>query len=388
MSRDLILLSISLMTWGVGEGMFLIFQPLYLQELGADPVAIGLILAAAGIMMSVAHIPAGHLADRIGRKPLLVVSWIAGILAAFVMALAPSLPFFVVGLLLYSLTAFVSSPLSSYVTAARNKLSVTRALTMVSALYNTGAFLGPWLGGQIGERFGLRTIYFIAGGIFFISLIILLFIKSQAIENRDPNQVGTYKFVDRRFVIFLSVIFLAGFSMYLAQPFSPNYLQNQRGFSLETIGLLGSITSLGIIVMNLVLGNLNPYTGYLLGQLSVMLYTLILWRSTGYLWFCLGYFLVGGYRTSLSLATALTRNLVHQARMGLAYGMTATVGSSAVILASAVAGFLYQSNPSLMYIVAFCLIIVSILLSARFIPKPSTTGKDFIPVNNDLSDQA
>ena len=154
MSRDLILLSISLMTWGVGEGMFFIFQPLYLQQLGADPVAIGLILAAAGIMMTVAHIPAGHLADRIGRKPLLLVSWITGMLATFVMALAPSLPFFVVGLLLYNLTAFVSSPLSSYITAARDKLSVTRALTMVSALYNTGAFLGPWLGGQVGERFG------------------------------------------------------------------------------------------------------------------------------------------------------------------------------------------------------------------------------------------
>jgi len=29
--------------------------------------------------MMVAHIPAGHLADRIGRKPLLVAAWAAGI---------------------------------------------------------------------------------------------------------------------------------------------------------------------------------------------------------------------------------------------------------------------------------------------------------------------
>jgi MFS family permease len=374
MNRDLILLSISLMTWGVGEGMFFIFQPLYLQQLGADPVAIGLILAAAAIMMTVAHIPAGHLADRIGRKPLLLVSWVTGMLAAFVMALAPSLPFFVVGLLLYSLTAFVSSPLSSYITAAREKLSVTRALTIVSALYNTGAFLGPWLGGQVGERFGLRTIYFISGGIFFISLIILLFIKSQPVELRDPDQLGNYKFVDRRFIIYLSVIFLAGFSMCLAQPLSSNYLQNQQSLSLESIGVLGSISSLGIVILNLVLGNLNPYTGYLLGQLSVAIYTLILWRSTGFMWFCVGYFLVGGYRTSLSLATALTKNLVHQSRMGLAYGMTATIGSSSVILAAAVAGFLYQTKPSLMYIVGFCMIIISMLLSARFIPRPDSAG--------------
>jgi MFS family permease len=374
MSRDLILLSISLMTWGVGEGMFFIFQPLYLQQLGADPVSIGLILAAAGIMMTIAHIPAGHLADRIGRKPLLLVSWILAMLAAFVMAFAPTLPFFVVGLLMYNLTAFVSSPLSSYITAARDKLSVTRALTMVSAFYNGGSFLGPWLGGQVGERFGLRTIFFISGGIFFISFLILLFIKSQPVEIRDPDQAGNGQFIDRRFIIYLSVIFLAGFSMYLAQPLSSNYLQNQQGLSLESIGLLGSISSLGIVILNLVLGNLNPYTGYLLGQLSVALYTLILWRSTGFLWFCVGYFLVGGYRMSRSLATALTKNLVHQSRMGLAYGMTETVGSSAVILASAVAGFLYQNQPRLMYIVAFFMIVLSIMLSARFIPRPDATG--------------
>ena len=131
MSRDLILLGISLMTWGVGEGMFFIFQPLYLQQLGANPVIIGLIFGAAGIMMTVAHIPAGHLADRIGRKPLLLASWILAILATWAMALAPSLPLFVIGMLIYNLTAFVSSPLSSYITAARGNLSVELGLTFV-----------------------------------------------------------------------------------------------------------------------------------------------------------------------------------------------------------------------------------------------------------------
>ena len=182
MKRDLILIGLSLITWGVGEAMFFIFQPLYLQQLGADPVAIGIIFGAAGIAMTIVHIPAGHLADRLGRKPLLIASWILALLATWVMALAPSLPLFVVGMLLYNLTAFVSSPLSSYITAARGRLSVERALTMVSAFYNAGAILGPWLGGMVGERLGLRTIYFFSGSIFIISFGILLLIKPQPIE--------------------------------------------------------------------------------------------------------------------------------------------------------------------------------------------------------------
>jgi MFS family permease len=244
---------------------------------------------------------------------------------------------------------------------------------MVSALYNVGAVIGPWLGGQVGERFGLRTIYLIAGSLFIASLIILLFIKPQPVEEHDPNETGTGRLVNRRFVTYLSVIFLAGFSMYLAQPLSSNYLQNQQHLTLESIGILGSISGLGIVVLNLGLGNLKAHIGYLLGQLAVAIFTLILWRGTSFPWFCLGYFLIGGYRFARSLATAQTRNLVHQSRMGLAYGITETVGSSAIILAPPVAGFLYEINPPLMYIVGFCLIIISILVSARFIPRPDVS---------------
>jgi MFS transporter, DHA1 family, tetracycline resistance protein len=370
MSPDLILLGISLMIWGVGEGMFFIFQPLYLQQLGASPVTIGVILGAAAISMAIAHIPAGHLADRIGRKPLLIAAWITGTLATWIMALAPSLPFFVIGMIGYNLTTFVSSPMSSYITAARGRLSVGRALTMVSALYSTGAILGPWLGGQVGQRYGLRSIYIIAGCVFILSTIVLLFIKGQPIEKHDGEINNNRKLVDRRFVTYQSVIFLAGFSMYLAQPLSSNYLHNQQQLSINSIGILGSITSIGIVILNLGLGSLNAQIGFVLGQLSVCIFNLILWHATNFPWFCLAYFLVGGYRTSRSLATAQTRILVHQSRMGLAYGITETVGAFAIIFASPIAGLLYEINPTSMYIVGFCLIIISMMVSSRFIPRP------------------
>jgi MFS family permease len=373
MSPDLILLGLSLMIWGVGEGMFFIFQPLYLQQLGANPVTIGIILGAGAISMALAHIPAGHLADRIGRKPLLIAAWITGTLATWIMALAPSLPFFVIGIIGYNLTTFVSSPMSSYITAARGRLSVGRALTMVSALYNTGAILGPWLGGQVGQRFGLRSIYVIAGFLFILSSIALLFIRSQPIDKHDGEIINNRKILNKRFITYQSVIFLVGFSMYLAQPLSSNYLQNQQQLSLNSIGILGSITSIGVVILNLGLGSLNPQIGFILGQLSVCLFNLILWQATSFPWFCLAYFLVGGYRTTRSLATAQTRNLVHQSRMGLAYGITETVGAFAIIFASPIAGFLYEINPTSIYIVGFCLIILSIVVSSRFIPHPEVS---------------
>ncbi|MDP2994101.1 MAG: MFS transporter, partial [Anaerolineales bacterium] len=71
MSVDLILLFASLFTWGIGEGMFIYFQPIYLQQLGASTMTIAMVFSAFGLAMMLAHIPAGYLADRIGRKPII-----------------------------------------------------------------------------------------------------------------------------------------------------------------------------------------------------------------------------------------------------------------------------------------------------------------------------
>ncbi|MBE0699796.1 MAG: hypothetical protein IH586_22960, partial [Anaerolineaceae bacterium] len=38
MPRDLKIMAVSLFTWGVGEGMFLIFQSITLEKWGANPL--------------------------------------------------------------------------------------------------------------------------------------------------------------------------------------------------------------------------------------------------------------------------------------------------------------------------------------------------------------
>ena len=374
MNRNLILLGLSLLTWGMGEGMFFYFQPLYLEQLGASPVMIGGILGAVGIAMTVAHIPAGHLADRVGRRPLMWLSWIIGMSAAWIMAAARSLPVFVTGLLLYSSTTFVMAPMNSYVTAARGKLSVGRALTLISVFYNLGAVVGPWLGGQIGDRFGIQQIYRISASIFVLSTLIILLLQPQPVEHHDSAGPRLRLKLDKRYLVYLAIVFFATFSAYLPQPLSSNYLQNQRGLSIENIGQLGSIASFGVILLNLALGSLNARSGYLLAQVASGLFAIFLWLGQGFPWYAAGYFLIGGYRVARSLAAAQTRHLVEQAYMGLAYGITETVAASAVILASPLAGFLYGWNPVGVYVVGAALIGLSLLVSARFLPHHQEAG--------------
>ena len=369
MNIDLILLSVSLLTWGIGEGMFIYFQPIYLQQLGANTMTIAGVFGLFGLAMMVAHIPAGHLADRIGRKPLLVTAWAAGILAALVMGLARTLPVFVIGMLLYGFTAFVTSPLNSYITAARGKMSPVRAMTLLSAAYNLGAVIGPISGGWIGERLGPSSVYLISAGIFIVSTVILIFLRSQPREVHDPGAPPESLWKNTRFISFLGLIFLAMFVMYLPQPLTPRFLQNERGLSLESIGLLGSIGNLGNTLLALVLGQIAARIGFLLAQVSVAAFSLLLWKGTGLGWYALGYFLLGGFRSARSLIYAQVRPLIHPAQMGLAYGVAETASALAVMLAPLLAGVLYTQGPGNVYWVSAGMIGVMVVVSGIFAPR-------------------
>lgn len=372
MNRNLLLIAISLFFWGMGETSFIAYQPLYLQVLGADPILIGGILGAFGLTNAIAHIPAGLLADRFGRRPIMLSAWIIGLLATGIMAFSTNLSGFVIGVLLYGITMFVIAPLNSYVTTARGRWSVGRALTAVSASFNFGAILGPSIGGYLGESFGFKSIFLFAAVSFIISTIIIFQIQPQPIESQTQNQNFLRLVDNRRFVSFLVILFIAVLAMYLPQPLTPNYLQDHAGFSFLSIGRLYSLSSLGVVVLNIILGMLDARLGFILGQVSVGLFAMIIWQQEGVMWYSLAFILLGGYRAARALAVAVSRDLIDSARMGAAYGVSETVGSIATILAPLLAGFLFNIKPELMYAYSVVLIIVSITISSFFmLRKPA-----------------
>lgn len=369
MNPSFILISIALFIWGIGEGMFLYFVPLYLQQLGANPITIGSIFGAFGFMMMVTHIPAGYLSDRMGRRPMIQAAWFMGLMATLMMGLAPSLHLFVVGYVLYGVTGFGMSPLFSYVTAARGKLTAGRALTLASAMYNLGAVIGPVSGGWIGENFSMQTIFLFSAIAFFISTIVTLFWKPQPRDEHDGQDTSRKLFTNVRFLSFLGVVFFVMFAMYLPQPLSPIFLQNERGISLSQMGLIGSVGSLGNVVFNLILGQLNARLGFVLGQALVALFALVIWKGTGMPLYMLAYFLLGGFRTVRMLTFAQVRGLIHQAQMGLAYGIAETISALAMILAPLLAGYMYENDPASTYTLSLLLIPAAITVSLIFSPR-------------------
>lgn len=378
MNRNLILTALSLMTWGVGEGMFYYFQPVYLEQLGADPLKIGAILGLVGVAMTLAYLPAGYLSDRVGRRPLLRLAWVMGALATLLMAASGRIQIVVLGMLVYGMTAFVTVPLNSYVAAARGSLSVGRALTLLSAAFNFGAFLGPLVGGWVGKAYGLRATFQIAAVIFVFSTAILFLIEAQPVETEasapDQPSSGWRKLryqmsqvLNGPFPAFLGLIFLATFGMYLQFPLTQNFLLNERGLDLAQVGQLISARYLGIVLLNLVLGHFNPRLGFTLAQLSCALSSLLLWRGQVFPLYLGAYAAMGGYNTGRSLLAAQARSLAPSARIGLAYGLMETVNALVLVLAPPLAGWLYAIQPGLIFPTSLALISLGLAANLWFL---------------------
>ncbi|MBG0786291.1 MAG: MFS transporter, partial [Anaerolineaceae bacterium] len=366
MSRDLKVVSAAMLTWGLGEGMFYIFQPLYIQQFGADPIMIGTILGISGLVMAIGQVPAGLLADKIGRRPLMWFSWISGVVAAWIMALAPSLTMYVIGMLLYAITSSVMAPLNTYVQGARGNWTVGRAVSFVSASYNIGGIIGPIAGGLIGEHFDLRTVYYVAGVIFTVSSAIILLAGDQKVLAHPKRKGDAHLLQNRQFLGMLVMILFVMTAVTLPQPLAANFLQNQRGISLSSIGQLGSLGALGSVIMMLLLGRMQSGAAILIGQISLMGFSFLLWKGTGLIWYGLGYLFLGGYRLTRVMTIALVRPVVREREVGLAFGMVESLNSLATVIAPVLAGLLYDWRPDSIFPASLIVLGVTFTLSLRY----------------------
>lgn len=349
MSQDLKTLSISLFLWGLGESLFLFFQPIYLQEMGASTIEIGTILAIMGFSLGFAQIPVGHLSDQIGVKLILRLSWVMGTLATALMALAPNLSFYILGMLLYTITGAVTAPMNSYIASIRGKFSMGRAIAIPVGSFNLGAIVGPLLGGFISQIIGLHIIYWIAFVFFIISSILAFSLKEKEMISSDDKNVPQKPWKSTSFNIFLGLIFLLIFCVYLPIPLTANFLFNYHQISFSMLGILGSLTSFGYIILAFFTSHLKPENNISLAILLLIAFCgLILFGNSIWI-FAVAFLFASGYRFMRSMVIAFTHELIHKKHLGLAFGLIESIAALGVTGAPLAAGFIFSKNPYLLY---------------------------------------
>jgi len=370
LNRNLFFIAASLFLWGFGEGMFFNFVPIYLDnQFLLSKYEIGWILGAFGFSMAITHIPAGRFADRIGRKPLLTIAWVLGLISTLIMGFALALPLFLIGLFGYGLTAFVSSPLASYVTAARGKWPVGTVLSLTTATFGLGMAMGPITGGWIGDHYGMRMSFLVAAVVFVFSNVFMFFTERQPIDRHDPDSPPPTLMSNQSFIILMGVLAFAIFSMYLSQPLTPNFLEGVRGLSLSETGVIFTAGALGNSLMAIAFSRVNPRRGFMFAQALVILFAICIWKGTSLPIFALGYFLLGGFRAGRPMAMAQARELVHESQMGISYGIMETISAVVFIFTPPIAGYLFEIDPFIVYPISIGLIMISIVVSYIFSPR-------------------
>jgi predicted MFS family arabinose efflux permease len=232
-----------------------------------------------------------------------------------------------------------------------------------------GMVMGPITGGWIGEHYGMRMSFLAAAVVFVFSNIFMFFIANQPIDHHDPEAPPPTLLSNQRFIILMGVLGFAIFSMYLAQPFTPIFLESVRGLSLSETGLIFTIGALGNSLMSIAFSRANPRRGFLFAQALVILFILFIWKGMSLPVFALGYFLLGGFRAGRPMVMAQARELIHDSQMGLSYGVMETISSVVFIITPPIAGYLFEIDPFIVYPISIVLVVISIVVSYFFSPR-------------------
>ena len=135
----------------VGFGIVIPILPLYAERFGASPFVIGMLLAVYSLMQCVCAPLLGKLSDRIGRRPVLLVSIIGTSVGFFVMAFAHSLWLLFLGRIIDGITGGNISTAMAYIADVTPPEQRSRRMGLIGAAFGIGLILGPAIGGLLGH---------------------------------------------------------------------------------------------------------------------------------------------------------------------------------------------------------------------------------------------
>ena len=256
------------------------FLPYYIQEFDVADLDEALLWAgrmgtAAGLAMAISSPIWGALADRFGRKPMVVRSMLGGGIAVLLMAYVQT-----VEQLLW--TRVIQGALAGTVTACLTLVSTSTprshvgyALGLMQGAFMLGASVGPLLGGPLIEQFGYHACFLysgvtvVAAGFAVQIWVREDFQRSQLVEtsarHRLPGRdVGRLLRI-RAFLILVVSVTSMSFTFGFIMPVVPLFLQelagSDHGSIVSLAGVIFAISGLVGAVSSAVMGRFSDTVG-------------------------------------------------------------------------------------------------------------------------------
>ena len=304
----------------------------------------------------------GHISDRVGRKPMLLISQVGTFIGFLVMARAHALWVLYVARILDGSTAGNLSLAQAYISDHTEPANRAKSFGLIGIAFGVGFFIGPSLTGYLSARFDLTTPIYLAACMSAASVLCTATLlkgdrpSAHAFDDREAMlHWRTYaKYFGRpvlrkrllQFLVYITSfsLFISGFALFAERRFT----YEGRPFGPREIGyVFGYIGFLGIILQGGLIGRLVKR----FGEARLV--------AAGFVALAVGYFGLGA-ATSVALLVlmgtfaafgngvirpALTSLITQQAErreQGVVLGLTQSLMSMASIVSPMVAGLLIE----------------------------------------------
>lgn len=355
-SRTADILSIYIPAFFIFLGMGIVspILPIYARTFNVDYTLVSLAISMYAIGRFVADIPVGILADRMGRKPIMIIGTVILAGCAFLNATASVFWIFLV----YRFLEGVGS--SMWITSRQTLLADIlkpeergRVLSYFQAFMLVGAAAGPTVGGYVASVWDIRAPFYIYSVVGLISLVMtLIFIReTKGINGRHSGDsdvsfkvakriLGNRNFLMACVTTFTLFFLTAG----LRDLIIPLYTSNVLKLNTIAIGTILSFSTIVNIILTIPIGYMIDEYGrksVILKSLYVTALASIVFAFTGDYWTAalaaviLGIGTSGAQQAPLAMATDVTVNEPH----GFSMGLYRVFGDIGFIVGPTVLGF-------------------------------------------------
>ena len=382
-------------------GMTLVIPLLaiYAESFHATPLqAMMLVSVYAGCQLVAGPI-IGHTSDRVGRKPMLLISQLGTFIGFIIMARATSLWMLYVARILDGATAGNLSLAQAYISDHTEPGQRAKSFGLIGIAFGVGFFIGPSLTGFLSAKYSLNTPIYLAAVMSATSILCTATLLTggreshHAFDDREKTlHWRTYtKYFSRpglrerllQFLFFITSfsLFISGFALFAERRFT----YQGRPFGPREIGyIFGYVGFLGIVLQGGLIGRLVKWFGE---------NTLV---AAGFVALVIGYFGLGlaSSFTVLMIAgtlaafgngvirPALTSLITQQAgrqEQGVVLGITQSLMSMASIVSPIVGGLLIERHLLKEWAwAAAALAAVGVALSREGLPFYATASADSI----------
>lgn len=188
LNKWLTLFMVAMVLANVGGNMYEPLLPLYLKDLDASVIQVGLFFTLSQIIPLALQILGGWLSDSLGRLRSIAMGSLAGVLSYVGLILAPTWQWILLGEGLASVTRSLIGPsFGAFIAEQSAEQNRARVFGITETIFMIVGVVGPPLGGWLADTYGFRIMLVGAGLLYLLATIIRVGMARMAARGKEAH---------------------------------------------------------------------------------------------------------------------------------------------------------------------------------------------------------